>query len=105
IRHSIAAGLDHHVVAAVLAFDSNLPRAPPDRRMVEEKRFDERLQHVDEVIMPAHMSELVGENGSEVRRSQTGNHTRRKQDDRSQATDDGRHADESGFEDTYGPVD
>ena len=38
--------------------------------MVEEKRFDERLQHVDEVIMPAHMSELVGEHGIEVRRSQ-----------------------------------
>ena len=55
--------------------------------------------------MPAHVSELVGEHGIEVRRSQTGDHTRRKQDDRSQATDDGRHANESGFEYPHGPVD
>jgi hypothetical protein len=73
--------------------------------VVEEKRFDKRLQHVDEVIMPAHVSELVGKHNIEVRRSQTGDHTHRKQDDRSQAPNDGRHADETGLEDPYGPVD
>jgi len=42
-----------------LPFTANLVRQPPDRRMVEENRLDQRLQQVDEVVVPANVGKLA----------------------------------------------
>ena len=64
--------------------------------MIEEKRFDNRLQRVHEIVMPLHMRQLVSQHGIEMCGWQPGDHADREQDYRAQPTDDRRHANDLG---------
>ena len=66
----IAAQADRKIVAAVLALDADAARQPPDRRMIEEQRLDERLQQVHQVVVAADVRELVREDRFELLRRQ-----------------------------------
>ena len=55
-----AAQPHRQVVAAMLAFDADPPRNPPDRRMKKQQRFDDALQNVDQMIAPAQMRVTPG---------------------------------------------
>ena len=85
----IAAEADREVIAAVLALDADPAREPPDRRVIEEQRLDERLQQVDEVVVTTDVRELVREDRFELLRPHTRQRARRHQHDRSKPSDDG----------------
>jgi hypothetical protein len=78
----IAAQAHREIIAAVLALDPDSARYPPDRRMIEEQRLDERLQQVDDVVVPPDVRELVRENRLELVWRETGKRARRQQNDR-----------------------
>ena len=61
IRHGIAAQAHGQVVTAVLAFRPDAARQPPDGRVIEQERLEQRLQQVHEIVVPADMCELVGQ--------------------------------------------
>ncbi len=98
----IAAQRDGDVVAAVLALRANAVREPPHRRMVEEQRLDDRLQHVDGVVVPANVRQLVRENRFDLRRRQRRERRDRQQNRGPQPSDHGRHVDERRFDDVRG---
>ena len=64
--YGIAAQADGEIVAAVLALGANPPRQPPDGRVIEQQRLDERLQQVDEIVVPADVRELVRQDRLEL---------------------------------------
>src|SRR5205807_9988660 len=72
ILDTIAQHGDGDVVAAVFPLVANLVRQPPDRRVVEENRLDQRLQQVDEVVVSANVGKLVRYNGFQLRRRKPG---------------------------------
>ena len=94
----IAAQADGEIVAAVLALDADPAREPPDRRMIEEHRLDERLQQVHQVVVAADVRELVRENRLELLRRERRERARREQHDRLQPADHGRHVDQRRLE-------
>ncbi len=60
IAQRIAARLDREVVAAQLPLEADPIRRPPDRRVVEEHGLGHDLEHVDQVVPPFDVRELVG---------------------------------------------
>ena len=70
IDQAIAADRDRQIVAAVLALGAHFGRHPPHGRVIEEQRLDDRLQQVDEIVVPPHVRELVRENRFELLRRQ-----------------------------------
>jgi len=80
----IAANGNRDVVAAVLAFNSNPFRHPPDRGMIKQHRFGERLEHVDEIVVAPNVGELVRENRLHLRWCQGGQRRNGKQNRRAQ---------------------
>ena len=101
VRDAIAAELDREIVAAVLALNPDSVREPPDRRVIEEQRFDDRLQQVDEVVVPPHVGQFVRDHRLELRGRQPGKRARRQQNHRTKPTDDRRHVDDRGFQCTH----
>jgi hypothetical protein len=63
----IAANGDRDVVAAMLALNSDPFRYPPDRGVIKQHRFGERLEHVDEIVVAPDVGELVRENRLHLR--------------------------------------
>ena len=59
VSNRVARHPDRQVVAHVLALGPDLPRHPPDRRVVEEKGFDAGLEHVHQVVVPPDVGQLV----------------------------------------------
>ena len=90
----IAAHQDCEIVAAVLALFPDAARYPPHRRMIEEQHFDDALEEVHEVVVAAHVSQLVREQHLELLRRQTGERTGRHEDHGTQPADDGGDLDE-----------
>ena len=78
----ITAHRDRQIVAAVLALVPHAGGDPPHRRVVEQQRFDRRLDQVDEVVVPAHVGQLVREQGLELQRGEPRQGARREQDHR-----------------------
>src|SRR5215472_8082033 len=50
-----------HRVATVFALGANDAADPPDGRMIEQERFDETLEQIDQIIVPFDVAELVRE--------------------------------------------
>nr|WP_238388708.1 hypothetical protein [Roseimaritima ulvae] len=61
-------GSSGQIVAAVLTFDPNPSRQPPDRGVIEEQRLYQGLEQVDDVVVTAHMSQFVSEDRFDVLR-------------------------------------
>src|SRR5665213_1424387 len=62
VCHSLGRS-DRDLVAANLALHAHLAGEPPDRRVVEQQRFDKPLDEVDPRIEPADMGQFVGDDG------------------------------------------
>ena len=71
VGDDVAAGSHREIVAAVFALLPDLPADPPDRRVVEEQGLDARLHEVDEIVVPANVRELVGEQELDLIRRQS----------------------------------
>ena len=91
------------VVAAVLAFDADAPRQPPDSGVVEEQRFDERLHEVHEVVVTPDVRQLMRENRLELLGSHPGHRAHGHEDDWAQPSDHRGHLYQRGFEDSNRP--
>ena len=72
----------------MFAFDTDLTRQPPDGRVVEEQRLNQRLSKVNHEIMAADMSQLVRENGFQLRHRNAGDETHRQQHHGTQVSND-----------------
>ena len=59
IGQHIAANRDRELIAAALALAADLLGHPPDGGVIEQNRFDDRLDHADEVIVAADVGEFV----------------------------------------------
>ncbi len=105
VRIGIAAETDRQVVAAVFALDPDGTRQPPYGRVIEQQRFDERLDQVDEVVVAPHVREFVGEDRFDLGRRQSGERAHGQQHDGLEPADHGRHLDARGFEQPYRPRD
>ena len=62
--------------------------------MVEEQRLDRALEQVDQIVVPPHVRQLVGQNRVELRWREAGQHAGRHDDRRTDPTDERRHVDE-----------
>src|SRR2546427_6346499 len=93
----IAAHPDCQIVAAVLALFPDAARYPPHRRMIEEQRLYDALDDVHEVVVAAHVSQLVCEQHLELLRRQTRERTSGHEDHRTQPADDGGDVDQEWF--------
>ncbi len=91
-----AAGPHGERVTATLALLPDQPGNPPDRRVEKEKRFDDVLNQICEVIEAPQVRQFVGEQHLELRQAQTADGARWHQDEGSQITDDQRHVDDFG---------
>ena len=98
IGHRIATQADREVVAAVLALGADASRQPPDRGVIEEQRFDERLQEVDQVVVASDVRELVRQERLELPGRQAGERAGRHQHDRFDPANNGRNIDGRRFE-------
>ena len=63
IHQSIAAHFHRQIVTAMFPLGANLRRHPPRGGVVEQQRFNHRLQQVDEIVVTADVGKLVRENG------------------------------------------
>ena len=79
------------IVAAVFALGADVARDPPDGGMIEEARFDDILQEIHQIVVPADVSQLVGQDRFELVRRQPGKQAGRHQHDGPQPADDHRH--------------
>ena len=68
IAERIARTSDHQIVTAVLALLAHHARYPAHDGVIEEQRFDDHLQEIDEVVVAPHMCELVHHDELEVPR-------------------------------------
>ena len=59
IRERIARDRNGHIVAAQFALGAKVPRHPPDRGMVEQQSFGDALQHIDQIIVPPDVRQLM----------------------------------------------
>jgi hypothetical protein len=99
VNEPIATHFDREIVTAVFAFRAYLRRYPPRRRVIEQQRFDHRLQQVDQIVVPPHVRELVREDGLQLLVRQTGQGCRGKQDDRLQPAHQRRRGNRTRLED------
>ena len=90
VADRVAADGKRDEVAAVLAFAPDARREPPDSGMVEEQRFRERLQQVDEEVVSPDVRELVSEDRFDLRRRQPGERRNGQQNHRPHPPDDRR---------------
>ena len=91
VRDRVAAQAHGEIVAAVLPLGANPPRQPPHRRVIEQQRFDDGLEEIDDVVVTPDVGELVREDGFHLVRREAGHGAGRQQHDRLQPADDGRH--------------
>ena len=70
--------------------------------MIEQQRLGDDLKEIDQVIVAAHVDELMGEHRFELLGRQAEEHGDRQQDDGLKPTDDERRLDEQGLEDAHG---
>src|SRR5450631_2398691 len=59
ICERIATDRHGHIVATLFALGANVPRHPPDRRVVEQQGFGHALQNVNQKIVPPDVRELM----------------------------------------------
>ena len=71
IADRVPAEGNRDVVAAVLAFDAEAVGQPPHGRVEEEDGLDGRLDQVDRVVVPAHVRQLVGQDGAQLLGAET----------------------------------
>ncbi len=88
VMQAVLADVDHQIVAAVFALGADLARYPPDGRVIEQERFDGRLNQVDQVIVPANVGQLVRQNRFELLWREAGQRAGRQQDHRFEMPDD-----------------
>ena len=55
----VVADRDRDIVTAMFTLDPNLPREPPRARVIEEQRFRDGLQQIDEIVVTLHVGEFV----------------------------------------------
>src|ERR1041384_491069 len=91
ISQYVAARRDSSVIAAMLALLSRLRRNPPNRGMIEKQGLDAGLHEIDEIIVPANVSELVGEQRFPLCSAESSERARGQKDHRPQPTDDRRY--------------
>ena len=91
----VAAHAQRHVVATVLALDSQPAGQPPHGRMIEEQGFSDRLDQVDEVIVPLNVRELVRQDGVRLRGREIRERRHRHDDDGPEPADNGGRVDEA----------
>jgi hypothetical protein len=104
VLERVAAHGDREVVAAVLALHAHAARDPPHGRVVEQQRLDDRLQQVDEEVVPPDVRELVRQDHLELRRRQPGHRARRKKDRRAHEPDHRGHGHRRGLEQAHEPL-
>ncbi len=105
VAAAVAADADGQVVAAVLALPADLPRDPPDGRVVEQQRLQNRLQRLHQAVPPADVRQLVGEDRLHLPRRQAGHRADRQEDHRPQPADDHRDGHPQGFQQSHRPGD
>jgi hypothetical protein len=66
ILKGVPADCDRNIIAAMLAFEAHLLAHPPHRGMVEQHRLDHGLEEVYKVVLPADMSQFVGQERSNL---------------------------------------
>lgn len=66
VGRAVADRRNRQVIAAALAIRANASRQPPDARMIEEQRFDRRLQHVDDRVVTTDVGDFVRQNRVDV---------------------------------------
>ena len=71
-----------HVVRDPFALDADAPRQPPDRGMKEQQDLGRELQQVHQIIVPAHMGQLMGQQGLQQIRRHARDQVRRHQQHR-----------------------
>ncbi len=86
----------------MLAFVANLLRNPPDRGVIKEEGLQHILQQIDEIIVPPDMCQLMGQDGFELRRTQTGQQSSRHEHHRPGPADDHRHGRRGGPQEPHG---
>ena len=71
LRHDelVLTSLRRQFVAAMLPLVAEQSGKPPDGRVIKEQALDQSLKHVDQIIVPANVSHLVGEDGAKLRRA------------------------------------
>ena len=74
-----------------LALGANVPRHPPDRGVVEQERFDNALQDVDQIVVPADVRQLMQQERFQLRGRQTAERPYRDQHHGAQPADHGGH--------------
>ena len=105
VTDAVAGEAHGQVVAAVLALDANLVRDPPDSRVIKTECFYDGLQHVDEVIVPPDVSQLVPQQRFKLFRAQARQGAGWHEDHRPQPADDGRDLNQCGLHKPYQPMD
>src|SRR5262245_4396941 len=71
IDERIFASCDCHIIAAVFTLNADLPRDPPDCRVIEEQYLNQPLQKVDQIIISAYVRQFVRENSLQLLRGKT----------------------------------
>ena len=66
VGEGVAANGHGDVIAAEFSFVAEVAGDPPHGWVVEEERFGDALQNVDQVIVAADVSEFVGEQGFDL---------------------------------------
>ena len=72
VGEAVAAGGDGQVVATAFSFLADAAGDPPDGRMIEEQRLDRRLDQVYQIVVPADVSQFVGQQRFELLDRQAG---------------------------------
>jgi hypothetical protein len=78
------------IVAAQLALGADVSGDPPHSRVIEQQRFANALQQVDQVVMPADVRQFMQEKRFQMSRGQSHERADRNQDLRPKPADHGR---------------
>ena len=87
IGEHVARDGDGHIVAAQFALGANVPRHPPDRGVVEQQRFGDALQDVDQIIVPPDVRQLMQQQRLQMLGRQTAERAHRDQHHGTQPAD------------------
>jgi hypothetical protein len=65
-EEAVATELHRQLVATALPLDTNLPRYPPNSRMVEEQGFHQDLEDIGEEVMAPYVGQFMGQEGFQM---------------------------------------
>ena len=99
VVHGFAREPDRNIIAAILALSADVSGKQPDRRVIEQERFDHALTQVHNIIIPTYMSQLVSKHRDKLFPRKSCNGSRWQQHHWLQPADCCRHGHQSGLKD------